>query len=354
MHKSPTLVASLTDLNTEQLSLFNKESLFAQKIFKFDPSAVLERLKKLEGEVVLGIDLGGNKAEASLFTISQQGLVKADGQEMKSVNGKGYLAFLEDTAREYRQNQVMVGISSAGAVRGTKLISSVNLPILVEELKEKYDGDFSNLYKGELSLVNDAVSGVIASTLEARIKYEDVGNIILFINGGGIGGAVLTKGEIWATEPGHVKLADSLNKFKQRKLCRPRMRNYICIENVAASGAGIEDLWFKKTGEKLSGEEISQRYQEKNEFAAELYESSSLICAHAIVGISKVFTLFEKENDTLIFCHGGIFNVPGYAEGLKQILEKHFGFDLRFICTKDLGKNLSLYGAGIAAAINLT
>lgn len=87
--------------------------------------------------------------------------------------------------------------------------------------------------------------------------------------------------------------------------------------------------------------------------AADLYDNSALIVAHAIRGMINVFQLLKGGGDTVLIGHGGIFNVNGYGERIEQILQKDLGVNPSLLLTKDFSVNACLDGAALAALASL-
>jgi predicted NBD/HSP70 family sugar kinase len=201
-----------------------------------------------------------------------------------------------------------------------------------------------------VEVTNDAEGGIMAASLEAARRFPDVRDVIYVINGSGLGGAVLTGNVIYATEPGHIQISEELNTHGQRRSCGLDGAVHVCIEAVAASKAGIEDIWFQRTDERMTGQEISGRYLAGDQNALDMYNNSAWVTAHAVKGIAAAFDLPAARVRLVIVGHGGIFQVPGYSERLSAILEREFIDTTRIIFTKDFSTNTCLEGAAIAAA----
>lgn len=344
-------ILPLPELLSEQLSYFTLDSIRAKPVGDFDAAAASETLKRQRNQRVIAIDIGGDKVASASFRVDN-GLLQSDSQEIKGIqssDGIGYLQFLEELSQDATKNGAPVSISFAGLVEGTKPLAGPNISTLMKELADKYEGDFARLFSTLRNLSNDAVAGAIAGAIEARNKLPQTKQVIYVINGSGFGGAVIKDKKIFATEPGHIPVADKLNPFGQNKPCGIFGAQYVCVESVAASKAGIEDLWTEKTGEKLDGRKISANYIQGNELAINLYDNSALLTAHAIKGIANAFKILKLSNETAVVCHGGIFNVPGYGERVRQILYKNLGYQPSMFFTKDFSQNACLEGTAIAA-----
>ncbi len=332
-----------------QIKFFSIESLRARKVQDFDPKIILDKLQSHEELKVYGVDIGGDKITSAFFTKEINSLNPQGTPEiMQSNKGEGYLDFLKKIAKKAKEENLGVGISLAATVSGNKLIEGgSNLDFLITELKAEFENDFSKIFE-KIIVVNDAVAGLMSGVVQAQEKYPDTIDAVFLINGSGLNTAVLKNNEIWAGEMGHVNIDSKLNPHNQEKICNLYAADYVCIENIASSKAGIEDIWLQKTRQYLSGREISGKMQSGEKLAIELYDNSAVLSAHMVMGISSAFEVL-KDKKTAIICHGGTFNVPGYPERIEQVLEEYLGFRPNIIFTKDYSQNACLDGAAISA-----
>lgn len=334
----------------EQLRRFTAKALQARSVRRFDAREVLAGLQARDGSAVLAVDIGGDKLSASYFSVREGDVHRvSDVLTRQGDDGVGYLDALREVGEFARRERLPVGISFAGPTEGTRLLAGPNLPVFVAELAAGYGGDFANLFP-EIEVANDAEAGIIAGALEAVRRYPDARDVIYIINGSGLGGSVLTGDVIYAAEPGHIAVDDDLNIFRQRKYCGLGGAPYVCLEAVAASKAGIEDVWLQQTGEPLTGHEIAARYLHGHQVAFELYDNSAHILAHAVKGMAAVFKLLADPRRLVVVGHGGIFNVPGYGERLRAILENDLGYAPRIMFTRNFSHNTCLEGAAIAVS----
>lgn len=335
----------------EQLSRFNVETLNSKAVRTFKAKEAISVLQKDEGKKVLAIDIGGDKLAASYF-INYRSHVQQTQEVLtrQSNGGSGYLEALLKLRSLATRDQIPVGISFAGPTDGTRIIAGPNLPRFVSEFKTSYSNDFANMFP-EVEVANDAEAGIIAASLEAIRLYPGVQNVVYIINGSGLGGSILTHDTIYAAEPGHIEVAEQLNVFGQRRACGLAEAAFVCVEAVAASKAGIEDLWMQQTGDQLTGQEIAERFLRGDQFAYDLYEISARITAHAIMGMAMAFRLLDEPDRLAVVGHGGIFHVPGYGDRVSAIVERHLGLAPQFLFTRDFSTNACLDGSAIAAAI---
>jgi predicted NBD/HSP70 family sugar kinase len=336
----------------EQVDRFTVEALRAKPVRYFDPQAVLHQFRVGGDKTVIAVDIGGDKLIAWSYVV-HHGLLRqlAEVTLRHGDGGSGYLDGLEEVADLARREVLSVGLSFAGLTDGTQVITTANLPVFTADLDERYGGNFAELFPA-VAVANDAEAGLVAGALEAAKTYPAVQNVIYVINGSGLGGAVLTGNTNFAIEPGHIQIEAGLNPFGQHKPCGILGATYVCIEGVAASKAGIEDIWRQRRGERLSGKEIAAKYLAGDRMALDLYDSSALVTAHVIKGIAKAFELPADFDRTAVIAHGGIFQVPGYGERVRSILAKDLSYVPRMLFTKDFSRNTCLDGAAIVGAIS--
>jgi hypothetical protein len=192
--------------------------------------------------------------------------------------------------------------------------------------------------------------------MSAAIGNEFLKSLVLIINGSGLGGAIWYRDtiggpSIMSAEPGHIEIVESLNLYKQTKECGLLSNGKVCIENVAASKAGIEDLYEKQAHEHLRGFEISELYQSGENLSTNLYNSSALLVAHTYIGMLRGAGITYNHETTTLALHGGTSLVPDYTKRVEQILEKDTYLEepVKILETKSITKHSGIMGAAIAA-----
>lgn len=335
----------------EQLQRFTLRSLRTKHVRHFDAHASLDGLGASDGQRIIAVDIGGDKLSACYFTVRNGAVERmTEALACRGDDGVGYLAALAELSERARREAVPVGVSFAGPVDGTRLLAAPNLPAFLAEFRADYGGDFARLFSAiPVQVANDAVAGLMAGAVEAARHYPDARDVLYLINGSGLGGAVLVGNSIYAAEPGHVPVADALNPFGQRQSCGLDGAQYVCVEAVAASKAGVEDIWQQRTLTRLPGHEISVRYQAGDRLARDLYDNSAHVTAHVIRGMAAAFGLAADPGRLVVVGHGGIFFVPGYGDRISDILCEERGISPRFLFTRDFSLNACLEGAAIAA-----
>lgn len=352
---TPITNYEVPNLNNDQLSKFNMDTMHVHEVMRFDPEEALQILQSNEGEQVIGADFGGDKGVSQLFDIKDSGVVtNSQFREYKQgTGGEGYADVLRSTESYALNNNLPIGISWGTPVKGTKPMYHPKVDIFLTELESNYDGDFAKLAPHLTSVINDGPAGLISGAVEVFKKFG-AKNVIFPINGGGLGMAVLKDGVLYATEAGHVEADPDLNPYNRTGECGVFEQKHVCLEMLGANKAGIEVIWEKLTGTPTSAREIEKLYLEGNDQAGNLYDSSALVVAHMIAGTAKAFGLDLFSPDVAIVGHGGGFKFPYYGERIMQILNDDKNVAVQLIMTKDFGdkeSNACLDGAAINAIV---
>lgn len=355
-NKNSLLEFDIPPMNEAQLKLFKYEGLRAKDEGAFDLDHALERLRAQDGALVIGIDIGGDKAVTQLFKITKQGLVVDNtfSDLRKDKDGAGYAESLAHTATFARENNIPVGMSIGIPLDGSKPADPTKLPALQADLAH-YGGDFRVLIPNLEVCLNDGPAGVISGAIHANLSsHTPVNEVIYIINGGGIGAAVLKDGKIVSTEAGHtVPVVDSLNRYDDHRECGVFGATHTCFELVASNKQGIEAVWARKTGQPINAIEIEKHYtqhREKGDLSLELYENSALLIAHLAKGLSQAFNVNLSNPTTALVGHGGAFKFPNYGARVKQIIDRSSsGENTNLLLTNSYSKNACLDGAALAA-----
>lgn len=340
------------EMSPLQLQQFNLESLLARPSGKIELLQAAIKLRNSPGQQLLAIDIGGTAIKALVASVKEDGAIEIDESRQLIFDKIGaddnYLEALQKIADKYPN--LPVAVSSAGVVENNTLITCSNAPALVEPLRQA--GNFSEIFKKTVPLMNDAEAGVVAGAVGVAMRDKRARPTIGYIKSGGIGGAGIDAlGNRTSLEPGHVVVADpTLNPKGVTTLCHlfpgPRW-DHVCLEKIAASGAGIEPQWEMLTGQKLSGEEIAEKMYGGDFLALQLYNTSALISAHIIEGIRS--SLDFPVTDTAVVLFGGAFKTYGMVDRIKQILIKN-GKPMELIRVGELGfSNANMAGLAISA-----
>lgn len=339
-------------MSSVQLEQFDLESILARPSGNIDLLKAAIKLRNSPGQEILTIDIGGTALKALPVSVKEDGTIEIDESQQlmfdKIGEGDNYLEALLKIADRYPN--LPVAVSSAGVVENNTLITCPNAPALVGPLKRA--GNFSGIFKRPVPLMNDAVAGVVVGAVGVAMRDQRARPTIYIINGGGIGSASIDAlGNITSSEPGHTRVVDeTLNPNHVDTLCHlfpgPRW-DHVCLERIAASGAGIEPQWETLTGQKLPGIEIAEKMYGGDKQALQLYNTSALITAHIIEGVRS--SLDFPIEDTAVVLFGGAFKTHGMVNRIRQILTK-YGKPMELIRVGELGfSNANMAGLAISA-----
>lgn len=351
----------LTDLNIPELSMdqankFSLESVHSQKIMDFNISTTHDKLISLNNKKVIGIDFSNDQQITKLFSL-QNGKFVTDSSYEDTIEGefgKINIESLEKTASFSSENNIPVGISWSGPLEETRPLEHPKAKIFLNELRQRYSGDFKNVIPNLMACINNGPAGIMSAATESKRIYDNTSDVIFIINDGGLGAAVLNNNVIYSTEAGHIEGDQSLNYYKQDIPCSVYGALYTCLEQLGSGRAGLEIQWELITGERISIKEIVSRYKLGNVFATELLDHSALIIANMAFGIARAYDIALSDKNTVIAGHGQMFDVLSYSDRVKQILDNNLKSGVNFIATKDYvdtNSNAYLEGAAIAALI---
>ncbi len=339
----------------DQMKRYTPDAIFARHAAAFNPAHALEILNRpdLQGSAVLGIDIGGDKFQSQQYRIMDGRLspdIHTQGSKIVSSkeNQDKYIEYL----KKLWATGIPIGLSIAGPMDDTRIIDLPNLSVLKEAMQTDYEGDFANI--GINAVANDAVAVTMGGSVAALTEAPSTRSVIVGINGGGWGGAVIKDGQIWAAEMGHTEADPMIDPYDgtYAEACGVNGAEFTCLEKMAASGAGIERLWARITqGEKIDGRKIAERLKNADSLAINLYDSAAIGTAMGLLGFAKVFDLRDDAEGTAYVLHGGAFRVPHFGQRVEQILEANLGYKPNVMYTESVSptQNIGLEGAAIAA-----
>ena len=332
-----------------QLDLLTPTTMRARRSRRFDPAVVTTALGLMPSSRVAAVDIGGDKISASFFSVAG-GELAQDGPSFarRATAGAGYLDVLEEVSQRTAVTSAPLGISYAGPLDGSTILDGMNLPVFVKEFRVRYGGDFAQL-NPRATVLNDGEAGLLAAAVDAVRRHPGLRNIILVINGSGLNTTALIDGVVFTAEAGHAPVVAQLNPFGQTKACGMQGATYVCMENVAASKAGIEDIWCRLRGEPAGGRQVAAAEAAGDELAAELYDNSALVTAHLILGTARALGMSRDWSKTAVVGHGGTFQVPRFRERVERILTSALSTEIRFFVTTEFTANACIDGAAIAA-----
>jgi len=289
----------------------------------------------------IGIDLGGTKTEVILLDPENQILLRERIPTQKEtyeqiLNG---IKFLIDKAKyilhtNYKNPDFTIGIGIPGIVdQITEKVINANTTILIGNPLKK---DLEKLLDHPVIIENDANCFALAESIAGIAKdYQNVFGIIM---GTGCGGGLIINKKIYkgmhgiAGEWGHFSIDPN------GPLCWCGNRG--CIETFI-SGSGIENQYFKKTGEYLKVPEILQNAKKNKEPAKTIFDEFLENFGRAVGGIISVF------DPEVIVIGGGLSNIEElYTIGYEKVKRYAFYHSVRTPLLKNqLGDSAGVFGA---------
>jgi hypothetical protein len=330
----------------EQIALYQGDHLLTHEICPFDAGQATIKLQ--HRQTVMAIDIGGDKIRSATYRIGDGALVQVDEVVHQARGGEGYLVFLERQAEIAIANDMRVGISSATKLSGSRVTRTVNLPIFFEAFGRHYDADYEHLFPGRSFVANDTITGICGASTLLALQGSEMQDMAFFICASGLGASVIKDHLAIHVEAAHVPLVDALNPLGQSTHCNVDGKDYVCLERVTASRAGIEPLYQQRTGEAKDGIALGKLYESGDSLATMLFETSALALAHAVMGVEERFG-FSDSGDSVVVFHGGMFENGKYRDELRRCLGEIPGPLSRLVFSRDLSANVCLDGAAILA-----
>ena len=339
LHPFPTYVP-------EQIALYQTDHLLTHEVCSFDPIAAHVVLQP--DADVLAIDIGGDKIRGAIYSTGGGRFTKGAERVLQSKGGTGYLAFLESLAAEATARDLPVGISCATKMDGSTISRTVNLSHFLEAFRTGYGADFRNLFTGTLSVTNDTIAGLCGSAMHLLRQGMTSTHVAFVICASGLGGSVLADGKATHVEVAHVPIVDRLNPLSQDRPCGVEGRTFVCVERVAAARAGIEDLYWTRTGVARDGTTLGRLFERGDPLATMLYRSSALALAHATAGLTERYAFRESSRGVVVY-HGGNLEIARYRAELRADLDRLPEFRSHIVFSRDLSENVCLDGAAVLA-----
>jgi fructokinase len=289
----------------------------------------------------IGIDLGGTKIESIL--VDPQGDVshrkrvptpRSGDNEYEDIRNAVFL-LIQDTMKHIPgSNRCTIGVGIPGTInREKQVVQNANTTSLAGRTFQK---DLEVLLERPIGMENDANCFTLAESLKGAAKgYDFVFGMIL---GSGCGGGICINGRIHqgrhliAGEWGHF----SIDPRGDRCWCG----NTGCIE-TKISGTGASHQYFNKFGEKLSFEEIVQRYRNGDSRCINVFNQFLDDFGRAVGGLISLL-----DPDAIVI-GGGLSNIDElYDLGVDRVRQYAFHEHVQTPILKNkLGDSAGVYGA---------
>tara|TARA_B100001179_G_scaffold11752_1_gene7620 strand:- start:1060 stop:1980 length:921 start_codon:yes stop_codon:yes gene_type:complete len=266
----------------------------------------------------IGIDLGGTKIESIVIDYDGNEIYR---KRIPNPNNdyNGTLKSIKDLVHQSESETGLygtIGIGIPGIIsKQTNLVKNANTTVLIGKSLDK---DLELILGRPVRLANDANCLALSEYIDGSgEQYNSLFGVIL---GTGVGGGLVIDGKIFpganliSGEWGHNPLPwPDLNELPGPE-CYCGLSG--CIETFL-SGPGLENTFYKITGETVSANIISEKIQNNDQDAIkaiELYEN------RLARGLAIVVNILDPE---IIVLAGGVSNISRLYSNVKNIWNKY-------------------------------
>jgi len=266
----------------------------------------------------IGIDLGGTKIESIVIDYDGNEIYR---KRIPNPNNdyNGTLTSIKNLVHQSESETGLygtIGIGIPGIIsKQTNLVKNANSTVLIGK---SFDKDLELILGRPVRLANDANCLALSEYIDGSgEQYNSLFGVIL---GTGVGGGLVIDGKIFpganliAGEWGHNPLPwPDLNELPGLE-CYCGLRG--CIETFL-SGPGLENTFYKITGDKISANEISEKLLNNNQGAIdaiELYEN------RLARGLAMIVNILDPE---IIVLAGGVSNIERLYPNVKKKWNKY-------------------------------
>ena len=288
----------------------------------------------------IGIDLGGTKIEVLLLDGTNKEIMR---KRIPTEQENGYEGILDKIALLYQEVLSLIknkphtiGIGIPGTISAkTNLVKNANTLCLNHKpLKQ----DIEAKIKHPVAIQNDAN----CFTLAEAVMGAGTGKRIVFgvIMGTGCGGGIAINGKIHvgiqgiAGEWGHMQI----NPAGPECYCGKRG----CVETYI-SGTGVQNIYWKKFGEKKSVQEITEAFRAGEPKSSEVFGE---FLEYFGIALSNVIDVLDPD---IVVLGGGLSNIDElYTLGRDEVRKKIFSDGLETPIVKNiLGDSAGVFGAAM-------
>ena len=266
----------------------------------------------------IGIDLGGTKIESIVIDYDGNEIYR---KRIPNPNNdyNGILKSIKDLVYQSESETGLygtIGIGIPGIIsKQTNLVKNANTTVLIGKSLDK---DLELILGRPIRLANDANCLALSEYIDGSgEQYNSLFGVIL---GTGVGGGLVIDGKIFpganliSGEWGHNPLPwPDLNELPGPE-CYCGLSG--CIETFL-SGSGLENTYYKISGETVSANVISEKIQNNDQDAIkaiELYEN------RLARGLAIVVNILDPE---IIVLAGGVSNISRLYSNVKNIWNKY-------------------------------
>ena len=266
----------------------------------------------------IGIDLGGTKIESIVIDYDGNEIYRKRIPNPKN-DYNGTLKSIKDLVHQSESETGLygtIGVGIPGIIsKQTNLVKNANSTVLIGK---SFDKDLELILGRSVRLANDANCLALSEYIDGSgEQYNSLFGVIL---GTGVGGGLVIDGKIFpganliSGEWGHNPLPwPDLNELPGAE-CYCGLSG--CIETFL-SGPGLENTYYKISGEIVSANVISEKIQNNDQDAIkaiELYEN------RLARGLAIVVNILDPE---IIVLAGGVSNISRLYPNVKNIWNKY-------------------------------
>lgn len=295
-------------------------------------------------EPLWGIDLGGTKIEGVILQPEEisKPIVRT---RIDTEAYKGYHHIVDQISKLVEMMKEQSGLDPKQIGFGTPGVLDPVLQTMKNCNSTALNGmplkkDLEQKLQLPVVLANDANCFALAETRWGIVKEKCADAQVVFgiILGTGVGAGIVINGHVWngkhgiAGEWGHNFLDESGGDCYCGK--------HGCVETVI-SGPATERYYEKLTGEKIKLKQISKRYKEKEEAAAQTIER---LCTYFGKAISVVVDILDPD---VVVIGGGVGNIENlYSDGVEALRKYIFNNRVDVPILKPiLGDSAGVFGA---------
>lgn len=306
------------------------------------------------GQLRLGVDLGGTKVEALLARVASDGRwEELERTRVPTHRDRGYDGVLETVAAlidgmiarsGVPREKLPIGVGMPGGVRRDGCVKNSNTTCLNGR---PFRQDLEARLGRRLVFDNDANCFALAEARYGAGSAWGDGLVLGVILGTGVGGGLVFRGRVWdgpqgiAGEWGHHVVWSGLPEAGtgEPRSCYCGKRG--CVETYAC-GPAVEADYARRSGRAMALRDIVAQRQTDEHAAAAL----DLMLETVGRGLANVINILDPS---VIVLGGGVSNIDLlYSEGVRRVERYVFNEDLSTpIVRHKLGDSAGVMGAAL-------
>lgn len=231
----------------------------------------------------LALDIGGTNIKYGI--LNEQGDILLKDKFATEDNQKSLLDAITTLAKKYQQQIQGIAVSAPGMIDADR-----GHLVTAGALRSMYDFPFKQQIEELTGLPVEVENDVNCVALAEKWlgKGADAKHFICLTIGTGIGGAIVINDALYR---GHSHMAGEFG-FMISKAIQGEDVSASILSNTGSTRGGIVNAYRGKTGIKLSGEEISELYQQQDSVAVEVINDFAHYMA---VGIYNLIVSLDPQ-----------------------------------------------------------